>query len=211
MRISHGALATAIGALGFQYTYLDLEAVGAEARDYSGTAFTLAGGLLWQFDESLGAAVHLTRSERHPQAAELYAYGPHLAVGRFEIGDDRLGSEAAAIIDVGLRAEGNLHWHVSVYCSDFADYIYADSTGEEEDGLPVFQYTQGDAEFYGLEAELEFPLYESAGRELHGRVGGDYVRGTNLLDEDLRRHASPLKEYVPLPGRSLMVGLRADF
>lgn len=74
------------------------------------------------------------------------------------------------------------------------------------DGALGFQYT-----YLDLEAELEFPLYESAGRELHGRVGGDYVRGTNLLDEELRRHASPLKEYVPLPGRSLMVGLRADF
>jgi iron complex outermembrane receptor protein len=329
LHLGHRTLAGWDGTLGFQYTDLDLEAVGAEAyvppsqteamsafvieqqtfgdltldfgarlerqdietradaRDYSETAFTLAGGLLWRFDEALGAAVHLTRSERHPQAPELYANGPHLAVGRFEIGDDRLDSEVATTIDVGLRAEGELHWHVSVFYSDFADYIYADSTGEEEDGLPVFQYTQGDAEFYGLEAELEFPLYESAGRELHGRVGGDYVRGkldggenlpqipplrlmaglefdsgplhaaleahwyddqddtarnelptdggvalsaefsyrweawnpgillfvrgTNLLDEELRRHASPLKEYVPLPGRSLMVGLRAEF
>jgi len=259
----------------------------AEARDYSGTAYTLAGGLLWQFDDTLGAAVHLTRSERHPQATELYANGPHLAVGRFEIGDDRLDKEAATTIDLGLRAEGELHWHVSVFYSDFADYIYAAPTGQEEDGLPVFQYTQGDAEFYGVEAELEFPLYRSSGGELHGRVGGDlvrgklddggnlpqipplrlmagieydagalhaavdaqwyddqddtarnelptdggvalsaefsyrweawnpgvllFLRGTNLLDEELRRHASPLKEYVPLPGRSLLLGLRAEF
>jgi iron complex outermembrane receptor protein len=259
----------------------------AEARDYSDTAYTLAGGLLWQFDDTLGAAVHLTRSERHPQATELYANGPHLAVGRFEIGDDRLDKEAATTIDLGLRAEGELHWHVSVFYSDFADYIYAAPTGQEEDGLPVFQYTQGDAEFYGVEAELEFPLYRTSGGELHGRVGGDlvrgklddggnlpqipplrlmagieydagalhaavdaqwyddqddtarnelptdggvalsaefsyrweawnpgvllFLRGTNLLDEELRRHASPLKEYVPLPGRSLLLGLRAEF
>ncbi len=256
-------------------------------RDYSDTAFTLAGGLLWQLDEALSTALHLTRSERHPQAAELYSYGPHLAVQRFEIGDDRLDKEAATTIDLGLRAEGELHWHVSVFYSEFADYIYGEPTGEEEDGLPVFRYRQADATFHGLEAEIEFPLYESADRELHGRVGGDYVRGklddggnlpqipplrlmagleydagplhaavdahwyddqddtarnelptdggvalsaefsyrweawnpgvllfvrgTNLLDEELRRHASPLKEYVPLPGRSLMLGLRAEF
>ena len=259
----------------------------AEARDYSDSAYTLAGGLLWQFDDALGAAVHLTRSVRHPQATELYANGPHLAVQRFEIGDDRLDKEAATTIDLGLRAEGDLHWHVSVFYSDFADYIYAEATGDEEDGLPVFQYRQDDVDFYGLEAELAFPLYESAGGELHGRIGGDlvrgkldgggnlpqipplrlmagieydagplhaavdahwyddqddtarnelpteggvalsaefsyrweawnpgvllFVRGTNLLDEELRRHASPLKEYVPLPGRSLMLGLRAEF
>jgi iron complex outermembrane receptor protein len=262
-------------------------ATRAVARDYSGTAYTLAGGLLWQFDDTLGAAVHLTRSERHPQATELYADGPHLAVGRFEIGDDRLDQEAATTVDLGLRAEGDLHWHVSLFYSEFADYIYAAPTGLEEDGLPVFQYRQADASFHGLEAELEFPLYESAGHTLHGRVGGDYMRGelddggnlpqipplrlmagleydagpvhaavdahwyddqddtaddelptdggvalsaefsyrweswgpelllflrgTNLLDEELRRHASPLKEYVPLPGRSLLLGLRAEF
>ncbi len=272
--------------LGARLERQDIE-TRAEARDYSDTAYTLAGGLLWQFDDALGAAVHLTRSERHPQATELYAYGPHLAVQRFEIGDDRLDKEAATTIDLGLRAEGELHWHVSVFYSDFADYIYPEDTGSEEDGLPVFLYRQADAEFYGLEAELEFPLYEGDGRNLHARVGGDHVRGkldgggnlpqipplrlmagleydagplhaavdahwyddqddtarnelptdggvalsaelsyrweawnpgvllflrgTNLLDEELRRHASPLKEYVPLPGRSLMLGLRAEF
>jgi iron complex outermembrane receptor protein len=38
-----------------------------------------------------------------------------------------------------------------------------------------------------------------------------FLRGSNLLDEELRRHVSPLKEYVPLPGRSLLLGVRASF
>ena len=38
-----------------------------------------------------------------------------------------------------------------------------------------------------------------------------FLRGTNLGDEDARRHASPLKDIVPLPGRSLVAGLRWDF
>jgi len=84
-------------------------------RDYSGSAFTLAGGLLWDFDDALTGALQLTRSERHPQAAELYSNGPHLAVGRFEIGDDRLDTEAAFTIDLGLRREGDVHWHLSLY------------------------------------------------------------------------------------------------
>jgi iron complex outermembrane receptor protein len=259
----------------------------AALRDYSDTAFTLAAGLLWSFDTSLTGAVQLTRSERHPQAAELYANGPHLAVQRFEIGDDRLGTEVANTLDFGLRREGAIHWHVSLYYSDFADYIYAAPTGDEADGLPVFNYVQADAEFHGLEAELEFPLHETAGGGLHARLGGDYVRGklanggnlpqipplrlmgaieydtgplhlaidlqwfdaqddvardetptdggtllgaefsyrwealdpgvlvflraSNLLDEELRRHSSPLKEYVPLPGVSLLLGIRAGF
>ena len=278
-----GSLALDLGAR-IEQQEIDTEAA---ARDYDDTAFTLAAGLLWPLTDSLKTAVHLTRSERHPQAAELYADGPHLAVQRYEIGDPGLGTETANTIDVSLRAEGDLHWHVSVFYSSFGDYIYADPTGAEEDGLPVFQYLQADANFYGVEAEVEFPLYATESRELSARLGGDYVRGeldaggdlpqmpplrliaaleydagplhaavdlqwfddqdrvahdelpteggtalgaelsyrwarwepgmlmflrgSNLLDEELRRHVSPLKEYVPLPGRSLLLGVRASF
>jgi iron complex outermembrane receptor protein len=38
-----------------------------------------------------------------------------------------------------------------------------------------------------------------------------FVRGTNLGNEDARRHSSPLKDIAPLPGRSLHLGLRLDF
>ena len=38
-----------------------------------------------------------------------------------------------------------------------------------------------------------------------------FLRGTNLLDEDIRQHTSPLKDLVPLPGRSLHAGLRFEF
>lgn len=35
-----------------------------------------------------------------------------------------------------------------------------------------------------------------------------FVKGSNLLDEDARRHSSPLKDYAPLPGRSIGAGVR---
>ena len=38
-----------------------------------------------------------------------------------------------------------------------------------------------------------------------------YVRGTNLTDRDARVHTSFLKDVAPLPGRGVLVGLRADF
>ena len=38
-----------------------------------------------------------------------------------------------------------------------------------------------------------------------------YLRGDNLLDEDARRHTSPLKEFAPLPGRALGAGVRLEF
>jgi iron complex outermembrane recepter protein len=38
-----------------------------------------------------------------------------------------------------------------------------------------------------------------------------YLRGTNLLNEEARDHLSFLKEVLPLPGRSIVVGLRTTF
>lgn len=38
-----------------------------------------------------------------------------------------------------------------------------------------------------------------------------FVRGGNLLDEEARRHTSPLKEFAPLPGRTLGAGVRLEF
>lgn len=38
-----------------------------------------------------------------------------------------------------------------------------------------------------------------------------YLRGRNLLDEDARRHTSFLKDVAPLPGASVLLGLRTEF
>ncbi|HEY7840385.1 MAG TPA: TonB-dependent receptor [Gammaproteobacteria bacterium] len=38
-----------------------------------------------------------------------------------------------------------------------------------------------------------------------------FVRGTNLFDEEMRRHTSFLKDHAPLPGRSALFGLRGTF
>jgi iron complex outermembrane receptor protein len=37
------------------------------------------------------------------------------------------------------------------------------------------------------------------------------VEGTNLTDEEIRHHASPLKDLAPMAGRSFRVGVRAGF
>jgi iron complex outermembrane receptor protein len=38
-----------------------------------------------------------------------------------------------------------------------------------------------------------------------------FLRGSNLLDEEARRHTSPLKDYAPLAGRAVSGGLRLTF
>jgi iron complex outermembrane receptor protein len=38
-----------------------------------------------------------------------------------------------------------------------------------------------------------------------------FLRGSNLLDQDMRVHTSFIKDFAPMPGRSLVAGLRANF
>jgi iron complex outermembrane recepter protein len=256
--------------------------------DYDETALNVSSGAVWDFAEHYSTALNLTRSQRHPQSAELYANGAHLAIGRYEIGNPDLQEETANTIDLTLHrhADVGIHWSISAFYNDFKDYIYAQDTGEEMDELPVFIYGQADAEFYGFEGEVTLPLYTQAENHLEVRLASDYVRGrlqdggnlpqlppwrygielhhergplhiglevyryddqdkvapnervtagytmldadlsyrvplgrthllvflrgSNLLDEDARRHTSPLKELAPLPGRSATVGVRME-
>jgi iron complex outermembrane receptor protein len=38
-----------------------------------------------------------------------------------------------------------------------------------------------------------------------------FLRGSNLLDEEARRHSSFVKDLAPLPGRNFTLGVRASF
>ncbi|MBP6514071.1 MAG: TonB-dependent receptor, partial [Steroidobacteraceae bacterium] len=38
-----------------------------------------------------------------------------------------------------------------------------------------------------------------------------FLNGSNLLDEEIRQHTSPLKESLPLPGRGVAAGVRMAF
>lgn len=264
--------------------------VPADYPDYDETAISLSAGTVWQFADEHALALNLTRTQRNPQAAELYADGPHIAAQRYEVGDENLDQETSVTADLSLRHTGDsVQWTLSAYYNDYTDYIYASPTGEIADELPVYAYLQNGAKFHGFEAELNVPLIDAGGRHLGLRLASDYVRGkldngedlpqipplrfgaglhydqdawhvgaeafyydkqdklaanelptdsftlatvdasyrmpvgsgstsvflflkgTNLLDEDARQHASPLKDIAPLPGRSWHIGARAEF
>ena len=148
------------------------------ASDYDDTSFNVSGGLVWDFAEAWSLALNLTRAERHPSATELYANGPHLAVQRFEIGDEDLDAETALAADLTLRRTvGDLRLSFTAFVNSFSDFIFAAGTGDIEDDLPVVNYVQQDAQFLGFESEASFPLAEFAGGQLSARLLADYVRG----------------------------------
>ena len=69
-------------------------------------------------------------------------------------------------------------------------------------------------------AELELPTdgytLLSLYADYHFDMGGDsslevFLRGENLLDEEIRNHVSLLKNYAPEPGRGVMAGVRFEY
>ena len=157
--------------------------------DYSDLAASVSFGTLWEINERDSLALTLQRTERHPNATELYANGPHLATGTFEVGDSDLGLEVAYGADLSYRHRAD-DWSstVSVFYTYFDNYIFGEDSGTEEDGLPLLNYAETEALFYGAEFEIDYLVYDSAGLRWSVGLLADYVRAENTEDNtDLPR------------------------
>ena len=121
-----------------------------------------------------GATV--SASERAPAGEELFANGPHIATQTFEIGDPNLSTESALGIEGFVRANiGDLSFNAAVFYQNFNNYIFLSPTGEEEDELPVFEFLQQDADFFGFEAAVTAPLVRSDAFTLSTDLRASYV------------------------------------
>ena len=78
-------------------------------------------------------------------------------------------------------------------------------------------FKQDDVAVHGAHGEETTPAYTLLNAFASYEVGfGDsagelFVKGFNLTDELAYNHASVLKQYAPLSGRSLEIGLKFDF
>lgn len=140
------------------------------------TTFAGSAGLVIPLSEKLTWKVALDYAERAPVGEELYSFGPHLATNRFEIGSATLDEEKVLSATLGL-SYSNAPWDVtvSVYYSDFNDFIYQTSDNRELDELPVFLWAQDDATFTGIDGEIIYTTDLFAERDLSFRGFFDIV------------------------------------
>lgn len=152
-------------------------------------------------DDGIRLGVTGSRAERAPGGEELYANGPHIATQTFEIGDPDLETESAYGVEGFVRGQvGPATVSFSVYQNWFENYIYLQPTGEEEDDLPVFQFLQQDADYFGLEGAVTFPLFQNDGFAVSADIRGDYIQAE--LDD-----GSPVPRIPPM---SLLGALEAQ-
>jgi len=128
--------------------------------------------------DSLDINLGFSSVERMPSVIELFMNGPHLATGRFEVGDPTLSSETSNNIDISFNFDnGEYFGYASFYINDVDNYItlmdedddhemHGDEHHEDEDehhededdhghgNLIHANYIQEDAEFDGYEIEF---------------------------------------------------------
>lgn len=272
------------------------------AQNNSFTPISYAFGGLYTLNPNWSVATNLSHNERAPSYFELYANGPHLATGQFEVGNSNLDKERSNGIDAQLRwRDGKNSFNFGAYYTRFSNFIGLFNTGvdrpfeghdddhdddhhdHEEETLPEARFRAVSATFKGLEMDGRFniadhwdltvrgdyvratnrdngnalpriaPLRLGAGlhyqkesfgarldvlrafkqdRTSDNELATDgytnvsviatyklpttvslelFAKGNNLLNQEIREHASFLKDFAPQAGRSVLVGLRADF
>ena len=190
------------GALNLAARVESLEHTNVEFARYDDNAFSLAAGAIINAGDSQEVVVNLSRTQRNPNAEELYSNGAHLATRLFEVGllanGNSVSTEDSTNVELGLRrTQGDFTWDTSVYYYDIADYVYLDLTGAVVDDLPEAIYTQADAEFYGAEGAAEYRFSPVAGIQPTARVFGDFVRA-RLADGGLLPRIPPWRAGLTL-------------
>jgi iron complex outermembrane receptor protein len=153
---------------------------GAFRRNFD--AFSVSGGLSAPLGDNWRLAGSISHSERAPSGEELFANGAHAATRTFEIGNPFFDKERSTGGEIVLRGRGE-GWRLEVsgFFTRFNNFIYLSPTGGEEDGLPVFEYLQDGARFWGLEAEGAVTVATLGQTKLQVTGLADFVRA-DILD-----------------------------
>jgi iron complex outermembrane receptor protein len=167
------------------------------AVDRSFDAVSGAVGLSYAVSPTVKIGINGSRAVRAPSSEELFSNGPHVATQAYEVGDPNFKTEKSWGLELYARGEaGPVRFQVSGYATWFDDYIYETDTGVEfesdEFELPIFQYSQADARYYGVEGEIAATLVKRDGFELEGNVVADYVHA------ELTGGGGPVPRIPPL-------------
>lgn len=127
------------------------------------------------------AGVSVSHTSRAPTEEELFSRGPHPATGAYEIGDLSIGKEISDAVDATLHYNtGGLSLDLHGFYSKYENFIDQFRTGadDEDSGLPIFQFVEGKATFYGTEFEGSWHAWKADERSLTFETSADYVHGT---------------------------------
>lgn len=170
---------------------------GPDSRSFTGISGSAA--VFLRPSEPWFVSLSAAHNERAPTQFELYADGPHEGTGAFEIGDPNLKTESVDSLEGTARyTTGRLALEGHLYYARYQGFIQETPTGQIEDDLPVQQFQQLDAKFWGGEVTAGYDAWTDGARTLRLEAAYDYVRGTT--------DAGPAPRIPPwsLTGRAIL-------
>ncbi|MCW5624275.1 MAG: TonB-dependent receptor [Burkholderiales bacterium] len=153
-------------------------------------------GALLPLGAQWALAANYAYNERAPNYAELFANGPHVGTGQFEVGRRDQNLERSNAFDLALRKRaGFVTGSLGVFAQRFSNFIALLPTGALA-GLPGRQLPESvfegvRADFRGIEVDTRFHLVESSGHAMTLDLRADYTRA-----QDESRH-QPLPRIAP--------------
>ncbi len=176
----------------------------AQSRDE--TTLSLSGGVVYAINPAYALAFSVTGTERAPNAQELYSNGPHIGTASYEVGDPSLDTEKSLGAELSLRKlTGFVTGSFNLFANRFDGYIFEQDTGtidlgdplDPDDDLPIYQFVQRDALFYGAELETLWHLHASDHHTLDLKLNVDCTVAQESNGDPLPR-IPPIKGLVGL-------------
>jgi len=190
---------------GIRWEQIDRKYEATENIDDDDSTFSASAGISKDLSELWNLSGNVSYSERTPDTAELYSDGAHHATEAYEIGNPNLENESAVGVEIVVRKTvGKVTGQFSAFHTKYNDYIFLEHTENERDsegilanttnysasdgfptgteGLEEKAYEAVDAEFQGIEFEIDWLAMENPGWDLLLSFYGDTLRGENKTE-----------------------------
>lgn len=157
--------------LRYDYKYLSADGYDMYSQRYGGEHdfhnITYSLGGAWQATPHTALSSNIGVAWRAPQVNELYSSGLHHGAGTYNLGEASLSPETSAKWITSLsytHPERGIYLTADAYVQLIKNYIYDYPTGETRtlfSGVyPIFQYTQADALFRGVDIDASLRLVQ---------------------------------------------------
>jgi len=181
---------------------IDKDKIASEGNcDIKNNSWSASTAAIWGVSATSNLSVSLSRAERSPSVEESFSNVnantcnalsdeqliTHAATQRIELGDANLRSEISNNIEFGLfKYAGKLRAEINLFRNEFDNFIYLADTAEIDEVI-VSRYLQNDAAFYGMEAQLSYPLIFANTHHFDITLFGDWVKAELRDGENIPR------------------------
>lgn len=127
------------------------------------TGYTGSAGIIYNITPRMNFRANLSRGFRAPNISELGSNGVHEGTLRYEYGNSQLKSEYSSQVDIGFDYSTYvISIQAAIFANQIDNFIFAKQIipayipfNPDLRGLPIYEYTQGDARLYGGEISVD--------------------------------------------------------